>query len=573
VLASDAGALEPGLESATVVLVRNTGMRADDFLVAVQGPASVWARVEPAVLRLEPGEEGAAWVRFSPPLTAVTPAGPVPYFVAVTPRAEPDVVVIEKGLLEVAGVARVRAALGPPGDSGRRWVDFPLKLVNDGNAPATVEVGALGDDRRFLFDIGDTPAELLPGAAAEVLVRVRGPRRGPDRDRAFRVAVAAASTGDGSPGAAVRDLPKGGPSGAEEPEGGAPGGSEPVAVVEGVFPAGSTLASELSRSAIALAVVLVVALVLGVRALRAGSGSGGGPGAAAAGGAIGIDPGAAPDPTGGGPATTVAADDASLANLSPAPDLPTLVFVRTYSPTDRDLVVRFGGSAAHELRLQAPGATESKPAMSPTGAQVAYIREQAGVWRVCVVAATGGDARCLADAAASSAVAWFPSGDRLLFSRADTLLSVPVAGGEPEELPARIADGAFSLSADGTRVVFAAGGRLVVRNLDGSGGIQIAVPSDATDARWSPDGSRIVYASQYQVFTAPAGDGPVRRVTAEGTVNNEPVWSPDGGWIVFRSTRSGNGDLFAARAGSQGGAETGLARLTSSPERDLSPSF
>ena len=555
-LAAEAGALEPGHESQTVVLVRNTGDERDDFLVAVDGPASVWARVEPSVLALGPGEEAPAWVRFAPPLTAVTPSGPVPYFVAVSPRGQPDVVVVEKGVLDIAAVPLVRAAFGPPDDPGSRWVGFPLRVANDGNAPATVRVAPLGDDRRFLFEIVAPEARIGPGEVAEVRVRVRGPRRGPDRERAFALAVVSAG------GAGPDDRADG-------------VGADPLAVVDGVVPAGSTLASELTRSAVALAVVLVVLLLLGVRALRTDGSPGGG--RTSSGGAVGADPSLAPVlPPGGaasgdGSATSVA-PPAGAAAEAPS-DLATLVFVRVYSPSQRDLVVRFGGSAPHEVRLRTDDATESRPALSPTGSQVAFVRERGGVWAVCVVAATGGEPRCIADASASSAVAWFPSGDRLLFSRGATLLAIPAGGGEAEEQPARIADGAFSLSADGTRVVFADHGRLVVRNVDGSGGVQVTVPNDAGDARWSPDGTRIVYAAQYQIFTAPAGTGPVRRVTAEGTVNSEPVWSPDGGWIVFRSTRSGAGDLFCARADSQAGSESGLARVTRSPDRDLSPSF
>ncbi|HEX2849322.1 MAG TPA: DPP IV N-terminal domain-containing protein [Acidimicrobiales bacterium] len=546
VLAAEAGALEPGRESETVVLVRNTGTERDDFLVAVQGPASVWARVDPAVLTLDPGQEAPAWVRFAPPLTAVTPAGPVPFFVAVTPRRQPDVIVLERGVLDVAAVPLVRAALGPPDDSGSRWVGYLLRVANDGNASAAVGVEPLGDDRRFMFEIDPAEATIGPGDAVDVAIRVRGPRRGRDRERSFSLAV----------------MPD------------ADGSEEPLAVVSGVVPSGSTLASELTRSAVGLAVVLVVLLLIGVRVLRGGGSSG--DGASTTGGSVALGPGSEPttaagDGSAGDPSTTVEA--ATPAAADAPSDLATLVFVRVYSPTQRDLVVRFGGSAPHEVRLRSDDATESRPALSPSSSQVAYVRERAGAWSVCVVAATGGDPRCLADAASSSAVAWFPSGDRLLFSRGDTLYAVALAGGDAQEQPVKIGDGAFSLSADGTRVVFADHGRLVIRNLDGSPGIQVTVPTDASDARWSPDGTRVVYVSDYQVYTAPAGDGPIRRITAQGTVNNEPAWSPDGTWIVFRSIRSGSGDLFCARADSQGGNESGLARVTSSPERDLSPSF
>lgn len=544
-LAAQAGALEPGRESEIVVLVRNTGTERDDFLVAVQGPASLWARVEPAVLTLGPDEEAPAWVRFTPPLTSVTPSGPVSFSVAVTPRHEPDVIVVEPGVLDLGAVPLVRAALGPPDDSGSRWVGYDLQVTNDGNAAASVRVVPVGDDRRFLFEVDPPEVDVEPGATVVVHLRVRGPRRGRDRERAFALAVHEAT--------------------AE---------AEALATVSGVVPAGSTLASELTRSAIALAVVLVVLLLLGVRVLRSGSGDGGTPSSSGGGailnGATTTAPGGASGPSPTAPTTVAPAGTAAAE--APA-DLPTLVFVRVYSPTQRDLVVRFGGGAAHEVRLRTDDATESRPVLAPGKSQVAYVRERGGTWSICTMAATGGEPTCLADGIASSAVAWFPSGDRLLFSRGSSLFAVSTSGGDPEEQPVTVGDGSFSLSADGTRVVFADHARLVVRNLDGSGGIQVTVPGDATDAQWSPDATRIAYVSDYQIYTAPAGDGPVRRVTADGTVNNEPAWSPDGTWIVFRSMRTGAGDLFCARADSHGGNESGLARVTASPDRDVTPSF
>ena len=47
----------------------------------------------------------------------------------------------------------------------------------------------------------------------------------------------------------------------------------------------------------------------------------------------------------------------------------------------------------------------------------------------------------------------------------------------------------------------------------------------------------------------PADGGAVRQLTAPGTVNGEPAWTGDGDWVVFRSNRSGNGDLYAVKGG------------------------
>jgi Tol biopolymer transport system component len=62
-------------------------------------------------------------------------------------------------------------------------------------------------------------------------------------------------------------------------------------------------------------------------------------------------------------------------------------------------------------------------------------------------------------------------------------------------------------------------------------------------------------------------------VTAPGTVNGEAAWTGEGDWLVFRSNRTGSGDLYAVRGGAAGGDESGLAQVTSTPERETSASF
>jgi hypothetical protein len=72
------------------------------------------------------------------------------------------------------------------------------------------------------------------------------------------------------------------------------------------------------------------------------------------------------------------------------------------------------------------------------------------------------------------------------------------------------------------------------------------------------------------VFGAPREDGAIRQLTRPGTVNGEPCAA--GGWVVFRSNRSGGGDLYAVRADADNGRETGLAWITRTGERDTHPS-
>ncbi len=76
---------------------------------------------------------------------------------------------------------------------------------------------------------------------------------------------------------------------------------------------------------------------------------------------------------------------------------------------------------------------------------------------------------------------------------------------------------------------------LVVMNADGSGA-QVLVPAAATrslcgfDLDWSPDGNRIAWASQSEVWTIDA-DGTDRTLVANGCVSHVE-WAPDGATLA-----------------------------------------
>ncbi len=60
----------------------------------------------------------------------------------------------------------------------------------------------------------------------------------------------------------------------------------------------------------------------------------------------------------------------------------------------------------------------------------------------------------------------------------------------------------------------------------------------------SPDGSRIAFSWQGDLWLVPANGGMAERLTAHPAVERFPVWSPDGRLIAFVSTRHGNDDVF-----------------------------
>ncbi|MDA1259572.1 MAG: S41 family peptidase [Planctomycetota bacterium] len=67
----------------------------------------------------------------------------------------------------------------------------------------------------------------------------------------------------------------------------------------------------------------------------------------------------------------------------------------------------------------------------------------------------------------------------------------------------------------------------------------------------SPDGERVAFSHQGDVWVASIRDGLAARLTAHDAYDGRPAFSPDGGTLAFLSTRHGNTDVFVMPA--QGG--------------------
>ena len=191
------------------------------------------------------------------------------------------------------------------------------------------------------------------------------------------------------------------------------------------------------------------------------------------------------------------------------------------------------GGAIYAARIDGTGVrrltTGFKPAWSPDGERLAFVREAGRNADVYVADADGRNARRLTRARGGDVTpAWSPDGTRIAFASNRAGLY-------------RI----YTMAADGTDV------RLVAAKRQ---------RGDSFVPAWSPDGRLIAFSSSAwtpenpELYSIrPNGTGLQRLTRTSGGTevlgdDSWPTWSPDGRRIAFTSNRTGNGEIWIMRS-------------------------
>lgn len=176
--------------------------------------------------------------------------------------------------------------------------------------------------------------------------------------------------------------------------------------------------------------------------------------------------------------------------------------------------------------------------------------------------------------------AWSPDGTRIVFAGPGGILIANADGSGLVDLGQRGAAGWPSWSPDGEHISFLShqlddGQRLYLMKADGANLVRVS-DGAATSLAWSPDGSRIAYAESLgpgddpgvEIFVANA-DGSERINLSDSPARDWfPTWSPDGTRIAFASLRDGNAEIYVVNADG-----SGLTNLTNHAGQDFCPAW
>jgi Tol biopolymer transport system component len=128
----------------------------------------------------------------------------------------------------------------------------------------------------------------------------------------------------------------------------------------------------------------------------------------------------------------------------------------------------------------------------------------------------------------ASKPAWSPDGAQLVFVRPGGLFKVPASGTPVTPVTATPGDTDPAWSPDGGRIAFVRGGDIFVMPADGSTAARRVRGEDAALANptWSPESCDLAFTWKTWVLKARSSDG--TGVTGVGNGMREPSWAPTG---------------------------------------------
>jgi Tol biopolymer transport system component len=194
---------------------------------------------------------------------------------------------------------------------------------------------------------------------------------------------------------------------------------------------------------------------------------------------------------------------------------------------------------------------------------------------------------------AITSLSWSPDGSKIAYVAGSDLVhylySINVDGTNKRLLhPLNFPYLDVAWSPDGTKLAFAVGAGfnqsdLYVMNVDG-GGLTVFTSGGSgiyhRSLAWSPDGYRIAFESNRDgndeiyvlylpnVFFDPVVQNIVR-LTTNPARDTDPAWSPDGSRIAFATDRDGNSEIYTMESSGGGG----LQRLTANTIYDAEPEW
>jgi Tol biopolymer transport system component len=122
-------------------------------------------------------------------------------------------------------------------------------------------------------------------------------------------------------------------------------------------------------------------------------------------------------------------------------------------------------------------------------------------------------------------------------------------------------------SPDATKLAFASGRDIYTMNANGTSVVQLtSTPDEEQTPHWSSDGTKIVFFRSDDIFVMNADGTGVQQLTTDPARDFSPAWSPDGTKVYFTTARGGSYDIYVMNADG-----TNQVPVITGPDDDFQP--
>jgi Tol biopolymer transport system component len=253
-----------------------------------------------------------------------------------------------------------------------------------------------------------------------------------------------------------------------------------------------------------------------------------------------------------------------LVGIVPAPTSGKIAFTSNFIGNNNIWLMNSNGTGP--VMLTTNPASDAYPNLSRDGSKIAFVSDRDGNQEIYSMNAAGAfQTRLTNNAAQDNSPVYSPDGTKIAFaSNRDGNYEIYIMNangtGQTRLTTNTLDEGQIAFSPDGTKILFArlaanqSDSHIYSMNLDGSSQTPLTTGSFVLNGQpnVSPDGTTIVFSSvrpfsghtDPEIYVMNANGTGQTRLTTAGGQDLEPVFSPNGSKIAFRSERTGNAEIF-----------------------------